>query len=202
MNKRPAPTKQLLIELTGSNQDFISSVHHGLYETPLNAFYPHLDLDETIAFAASSWKSRQKDPCFFKNLNFRVGEDIHRLFSAVYEIGFPWLNKHKDVSDELRKKYDRSNPFNGRNLKQRLERVDPVGITRLKERLKEEVNDYVFECQYYNTKMARGGDNYKLEIMGFQPVYPKRGVIVPNFASEIARIFRNYPDSYKPLSLD
>jgi hypothetical protein len=190
--ERPKPTKQLLIELCGNNQGLISSCHHGLYEASLAEFYPHLDLDETVAFAASSWKSRQVSPTELADF---LGSQVeaYDLFSEVFKIGFPWLNKSRDISPELKQKYEKLNPFDGKDLRARLESVQPEKVEKLKERLRDRVNNYVFECQYQDAKMARGGDNYKLVPMHFQAVYPRKGKIVPAFASEVARMISQYP---------
>ncbi len=45
--------------------------------------------------------------------------------------------------------------------------------------------------------MMRGGDNHRLEIMTFQNVYPKRGKIVPAYASEIAKIISQYTQKHE-----
>lgn len=193
--ERPKPTKQLLIEICGANQGLISSLHHGLSEVPMGDFYPVLDLDELIAFSASSWKSREKDPESFSEL-VKNSPDAYTIFNEVYRIGFPWLNKYKQISPELETKYKKLNPFQGADLRDRLETIDPEFVEKMKERLSETVCEYVFDCQYHQRKMERGGDNYRLEVMHFQPVYPKKGVIVPNFASEIARIISRYPGEY------
>ena len=190
--ERPAPTKQLLIEICGGNQGLISSIHHGLSESPLNQFYPVLDLDEVIAFAASSWKSREKDQQGFANTINRL-PNAYALFSEVYKIGFPWLNKRKNVSLGLKPKYDLLNPFSGKDLGDRLGMVDTEDVEELKKRLLEPACEYVFQIQYHQRKMERGGDNYNLIVMNFQSVYPKAGVIVPKFASEIVRIISRYP---------
>ena len=62
----------------------------------------------------------------------------------------------------------------------------------LRQRLAEPVSEYVFECQYQGRKVERHGDNYKLEIMTFQNVYPKSGRIVPAYAAQISKMLRSY----------
>lgn len=192
--KRQNPTKQLIIEVcTGKNipgaQRFIECVHHGLKETSLSNFYPFLDLNEVIGFEAGSWQAR------FRN-DFRLDiekADIYDIFSYVYGIGMPWFNKHKEVSENLNPKYERLNPFKGKDLMSRLEGIGQEHILKLRSDLQEETNEYVFECQYQERKRERKGDNYKIEIMYFQPVYPKSGKIIPSYASEIASIISSYP---------
>lgn len=192
--KRPKPTKQLMSELCGDNQGLISGVHHGLYETPsLSRVYPNLNLDELVAFTASSWGSRSKNTFYDSNLM-----SVYELFCEVFAIGFPWLNKHKHISPTLRQKYEALNPFKV-NLKKRLERVDPKAISLLRRELQAKVNEYVFDCQYTQRKQLRDGDNHKLIVMNFQNAYPKSGRIVPAYASEVVRIISSYPSEYEPL---
>ena len=197
--KRPKPTKQLILDVTGENQALISSLHHGLYETSLRNFYSVLDFDELVAFAASSWKARER-----RTLSPHLlvpNEDVYNLFSTVYQIGFPWLNKHKYLSSEaIRKKHKKMNPFQKRDLEDRLHQVSPEAVQHLKRQLQEPVNEYVFECQYHQRKAARGGDNHRLEIMTFQNVYPKRGKIVPAYASEISRMVSRYTQEHEQIN--
>lgn len=99
--ERPKPTQQLLIELCGENQGLIGSLHHGLYEVSLKDFYPYLDLDELVAFATSSWKSRESRQ--------EIGSgSVYDIFNQVFKIGFPWLNKYKKISPDLREKHEKS----------------------------------------------------------------------------------------------
>ena len=132
--------------------------------------------------------------------DFVNDSDIYSIFSEVYKIGAPWLNKHKNISQKLQGKYEELNPFEGKNLKSRLEQVNPQAVVNLKLKLSEDVNEYVFPCQYQQRKSARGGDNYKLEIMNFQNVFPKAGKIVPAFASEIVKQLSEYPRGYDLLN--
>ena len=186
-----------MIELCGGNQGLISSAHHGLYEVPLRKFYPHLDLDEAVAFAASSWERRRREPGNFSRLV--QSASAYEIFSEIFKIGMPWVNKHLRISDAQRRRHQRLNPYRRKDLRARLERVDPEAVDTLRERLQEDICEYVFHCQYQSRKMARGGDNYKLEIMNFQNVYPRRGRIVPAFAAEVSRIISGYPREYEPI---
>lgn len=193
--QRPKPTAPLLIELSGNNNGLISSLHHGLRETPLQEFYPVLDLDELVAFAASSWKGREQRYSQLTRLLSSHAE-AYEMFSEVYRIGFPWLNKYKDISPANRVKHERLNPFQGKFLQDRLTQVDPSAVEQLREKLAEPVSEYVFECNYYQRKKERDGDNYKLEVMTFQTVYPRREKIVPLYAQEIARMLKKYSTNY------
>ena len=195
--ERPKPTKQLLVEICGGNQGLISSAHHGLRESSLRDFYPNLDLDEAVAFAASSWKAREKD--FNDFTSFLESAPVYELFSEMYKIGSPWLNKHKCISDKLKQKHQRLNPFRRKDLKARLSRVDPDDIIELRKKLNQPVSEYVFPCQYERRKRERGGDNFRLVPMHFQAAYPEKGKIVLPFASEVARIISKYPAAYELL---
>jgi len=195
--QRARPNKGLILEICGSNPRFISSVHHGLYETPLQDFYTNLNLDEALIFEAGSWSLRNSRDAEFRNL-IRT-ERVYDLFNRINNEGFPVLNRNKRLQ-KWKEKHEQLNPFRGRNLRERLERVDSTDIRELIEKLEQPTKTYVFECQYHDTKMARDGDNQGIEIMRFQKVYPKKGNIVPAFASEIARILGEYPTHYEPVS--
>jgi len=192
--KRPKPTKQLVIDVTGGNHGLIEEVHHGLAETPLNDFYQWLNFDEAIAFAAETWKRR--------HLSGNFGElakksDLYMLFSDVYRDAMPRLNANKFISEKLRKKHNDMNPF-GRNLQERLEQVDDEAVEKLRESLQESTTEWVWHGQYQGRKAWRGGDNYKLRVMEFMPTaYPRKGRIVPGYASEIARLVSDYPMDYE-----
>ena len=192
--QRPKPTKQLILELTGENQGLISALHHGLNETPMHDLYPYLDLDELVAFEASSWKSREATRDLFEGPVHLL--DIYQLFSEVYKIGMPWLKKYSNISKEQEKLYRELNPFRGKDLKARLQNVNPEAVETLKEKLLESANKYVFESQYQREKMKQGGENIGIRIMEFQPVYPKKETIVPNFAKEISKMLSSYPTDY------
>lgn len=196
MPERPRPTAPLITKVCGGNQGLIESLHHGLAETPvLQQFYSHLDFDELVAFAASSWKSREKNHRHFSRYSSDA-VSIYDLFSQVYAIGCPWLNKYKAVSPEQQVKHEKLNPFRGRDLEERLNEVEPATVAQLIRELREEPCEWVFECQYQNRKLERLGDNYKLEIMTFQNVYPKSGRIIPAYATRIAQILSEYPREY------
>jgi hypothetical protein len=198
MNVRSRPTKKMLLELTGGNQTLIGSAHHGLFETSLKEIYPYLDLDEAIAFAASSWQSRDRDIKGFRKTLDNVGlfEGIYDVFGDVFKIGMPWVKKHKNIPEEMKEKHKKLNPYGGKDLRDRLEAVENGAIPRLVDKLREETNTYVFECNYMEEKMARGGTNYKLEPMHFQNAYPKKGVNTVNYAAEVARMIKRYPAVY------
>ena len=146
------PTKQLMIELCtrgGIYQGLIQSLHHGLYEAPsLKDIYPYLDLDELVAFTASSWEERSRNHKVFSS--FIDSADIHAIFLDVYKIGMPWLTKNQAISSKLNSRHEKLNHFDSRNLRDRLGYVDSDVSNRLKKELKEPVNTYVFDCQYVN----------------------------------------------------
>jgi hypothetical protein len=191
--QRPKPTQRLLIQVCGGNQPLISKVHHGLYEVPLDKFYPLLNFDDMIAFALASWDMRELSPNWFTH-QFVPSADVYDIFSKVFSRGYPWLNKFIDVTDEkLREKHEKMNPFKERDLRERLKQVDPEDVEILREKLSKEVSKYVFECQYEEKKRQMGGNNYRLVVMRFQPVFPKRGIIIPSFAMEITRMVSRYP---------
>lgn len=196
MARRAIPTQQYIAELTGGNQGLIENMHHGLAETPsLRVFYPFLDLDELAAFAASSRKSRDsRNPDFKKAVE---SGDPYRIFKEAFRIGFPWLNKHKNISPELRHLEGALNPFSGKDLTRRLDSVPAWAIPAFLNEVDAETKKWVFGCQYDDEKARRGGDNYGIEIMTFQNVYPREGRIVPAYVTEVTRMICSYPREYE-----
>ena len=204
--KRLSPTKKLILSIYGNNQTLIESIHHGLFETlTLKNFSPVLDLNELLAFAASSWKSREKN--FGNFSDFVKNNDIYEIFKEVYKIGMPWLNKY--INNKPINEYEILNPFKGDNLQERVENIDREAIDLLKEDLLKEVKIYKFLCDDY-LKNSENPDHEKIVLMGFQSVYPKKGKIIENYAAEISRILKKFPLDYElednklkiPSSLD
>ena len=117
----------------------------------------------------------------------KLVESLHPLERAI----MPVLGKTKDVNSIK----------DATNLKE-VEITRALGWLEAKNivKLKKETKEYVFECQYQEAKVRRG-TNQGIEIMRFQNVYPRRGKIVPAFASEITRILAKYPKEYKPLEV-
>jgi len=194
--QRPKPTKQLLIELCGNNQRLISSLHHGLYETPLHDFYPHLNLDDLAVFAASSWKMRSED--FGSFASSLESEDIYSVFKRVNEFGFPWLMQYRRISDSLRTKHERLNPYKGNNLRARLGRVKPDSVQKLKQALAKETRIYLSNEGDYHL-LARYGNSDKYVLMHFMRSSQKKGQVIPAYASEIAKLLSRYPVEYELL---
>lgn len=196
--KRITPSNSIIYNVTGSNFGLLESMHHGLSETHLRDFYPHLNLEEVLAFAASSWKKRKDNPDVFRGASSDI-QDIYKIFSDVFKIGIPWLKRFKDMPPGLCGKYETLNPFGGCGLKSRLieaeERI-PGASEKLLRSLQSDVYEYIFNIEYDDRKSQRGGDNHNLKVMGFQNFYPKKGKIAPAFAREIARILSRYPTEY------
>ena len=198
--KRPRPTQRLISEECGYNQGLISSFHHGMYETHLEGFYPFLDFNELVAFAASSWKSREKEYEDFSR--FVEPREIYDIFQHVFKIGIPWLRKNTGISDESVDLYQRLNPFRGENLRDRLN-ADVSAAEQLKDELLRKTNKYIFECQLDEEKSLRdeSRDQNRLVVMTFQNFYPKKGKIVPAYAAEIGRILNGYSHEYESRQL-
>jgi len=195
--ERPQPTTQLILELTGGNQGLVSAAHHGLYETPLDRLYTNLNLDEVIVFAATSWGLRSKDLESFAAV-VRFG-DVYKIFDYVNQIGFRRLNKNKPVPQELRGLYEQLNPYKGRNLRQRLERVDPAAVGTLRERLQHDTNHYITEGQLNSPRTERAEGGNRKVTMQFLPTHPKKGQTAQHYAAEVARMLSGYPQGYEPL---
>jgi len=198
-NTRAVPNKGLILELTGGSVKFLEQIHHGLCETPMQALYPHLNLDELLVFEAGSWGFRDEKSDEFRKL-VEAGS-IYDIFNRINQDGFPYLQRIQKLG-KWEDKHDKLNPFGrSRTLKQRLERAAPEEVRRLLERLSQPASTYVFECKYAGVKKSRGGNNFGLEILGFMPVYPKSAEVhAEKYASEIAAIMAQYPASYVPFA--
>lgn len=193
--ERSFPKSGLIMELCGRSAGLLSKFHHGLKEVPLDQFYPNLNLEELAVFAISSYDSRSKNPKAFSDTE---AKDVYEIFNDVFAKGYRALRSHENMSPENQATYNRLNPFRGRNLRERLDRVNPNEVDQLKIRLRKPAKKYVFECEFKDLKIA-GGDNTGLVIMGFMPYFPKKGEVAIGFAKEIARIMRDYPKDYAPL---
>lgn len=198
--KRPQPTKQLIMELTGGRNgrsSLVRPAHHGLYETPLDGLYSNLNLDEVIAFAGASWQLRDEDLRSFAA--FVVSAGVYGIFSRVFQNGFPQLNGNKDISEEQIDLYEELNPYRGKTLRERLERADPEAVKTLIGRLQEDTNHYITEGQLNNAGAVRAGGDKRKVTMAFLPTHPKKGQTAQHYAAEVARMLSGYPQEYAPL---
>ena len=192
---RPLPTNQIIAGIVSNDQRLAEAMHHGLAEIPLQDIYTFLDFDELLAFAAASWEIRNIDSRFFNK-----NGDIYTMFNETYKNPlspykniWQWLNSRKRKDSKQKERYDRLNPFQGENLKERVQQIPSEEIERLHEKLQENIYDWIFECQYQDRKKMRDGNNTQIHIMNFQNVYPRSGRIVPAYVKEITRILRSYP---------
>lgn len=190
MGRRLRPTKGLVLSMCGEKSGLLSSVHHGLSEVSLKDFYPHLNFEEVVAFAIGSWNARNHDLADFRGF-LKGAKGTYDVFSMVNDITYPELKRSQRMNGDLKGKYARLNPFRGRSLELRLARVGERAVKKLFEELNEETNEYVFECDY------RG--NRGLVLMRFQTAFPRSGKVAPNYAAEISRLARDYPQEYEPL---
>src|SRR3989344_6048372 len=145
--QRPKPTKRLLYELCGGDEGLLSSLHHGLVEKPMHGFYPNSNLDELVVFEATSSRMREDELDDFIELVLR-SRHIYEVFNYVLNQGFSWLKANKRISPELLDLYEQLNPFKGRNLRERLDRVDVSDITKLMENLQRPATRYLLEGEY------------------------------------------------------
>jgi len=198
---RPKPTKQLLIDLVNGYQRNIEKLHHGLYECPLTYFYGNLNFHEALAFAAGSFKLREEKKLkedFIKNA------DIYEIFKLANKKGYPLTNHSNSIAQKssLKKRFEGLNPFEGNTFRDRLYNVPKEDSDLLKERLEKRVNKYVFDCQFDSerikmNKLFNNEGFNELVNLWFQQKYPKRGKIVPAYASQIAKMISGYPDEHK-----
>lgn len=214
----PRPTRRIIRELCGDDLLLLSCLHHGLAEVNLKNFKPHLNLDDLVVFSVVSWYNRDKNHQEFVNKIVNK-EDPYQLFSYInrlpvgkmYANGFQWLYAKKRISRDMQPKYDPMNPFPGRNLEQRLARVEMEDFEQLKTALIKPTLEYFFEGEYYLEKRRRDGDNSGMVCMGFQnKLHPSTARSKPerekqyeimrvNYADETMRILKSYPQYYLPL---
>lgn len=216
---RPKPTRELICAITGGNKTYLSWVHHGLYETPLGAIYPFLNLDELIVFAGVSWRARDCDR--EQKLNGKIAcERLPDYFNEVVsasrnrfyqKFGMSIDDIPGRIPIHMEPRYDALNPFKG-DLKERLEHVGEREAIALKEALLKQTLIHVFEDQYFAIKrqIRRAYDigsdvdvdPERLKIMGFQICRKRKRTdekIVQAYVNEINRIIGNYPrESYDP----
>ena len=207
---RGNPTGTLIVDVTGSDRNLIGSIENGLYEIPIREFYPHLDLEELLAFSAAQQMGRYRD---HRNIQALIEKNMYHFFSEMMGIGIPWIRRHKDFSTDRREEqYSKLNPYKGKDLRARLRRVEKPARIKLKKALLEETRTHCFEKEYDRIKRERRGDNWGLRVMDFQQnAYPpsKRNgpvqfqrqwkTMITSFSREIARKLRNYPKQYYPI---
>ena|SRR3989344_4623834 len=188
MNKRPKPTRLLIQELTGDDRTLVESLHHGLDEcTSLSTIYINLDLDELVAFAASTRKGREKG-------DYDPSMNLHEAFGHAFRIGLPWLRKNRRITEATRSLYERLNPYQGKDLADRLTRIDSADAATLMAELARPTANYIFECQ--QGEAYRRTPGREVRVMNFQNYYPKSGRIVPAFINEISKVIGTYPREY------
>ena len=179
--ERSLPTTQLILAITGGNQGLVSAAHHGLYEAPLDRLYTDLNLNEVIVFAATSWGLRSSDLGSFATV-VRSG-NIYEIFDYVNQNGFPKLNARKRIPEGLRALHGQLNPYKGRNLEVRLERVEPEAVQTLKEKLQRPVDSYPFKNPHeFAAEITEMISRYPIEYepltaAGYQP--PKQQLSLP-----------------------
>lgn len=199
---RPKPTATYIKELTGGTKNYqglIENLHHGLDDfiketnkETRNWLIQRLDNDELTGFLATQYKSRLENLNYFANKI--KDQELYEIIRTQLEIGIPWLKKNKNIKTQRNLTLDNHlNPFKGVNLKERISEAPQKIIDDLKKYLSEKTNIYVFEIAYQDAKKERSGDNYKLNPMSFQNVYPKSGKNIENYAKEIARLYKLLP---------
>ncbi|MBI2653869.1 hypothetical protein HYX02_03595 [Candidatus Woesearchaeota archaeon] len=195
--KRPKPSGNLLFSVLGGNLDRLEALHHGLAETPLKEFYPHLNLEELIVFEIASWELRSTHDSGLRNAV--RSRDIYGIFDYIFGYGFPRVHRYEPTSKILKGRYARMNPFKGRNLRHRLQRVSLGVVNDLIDALKAPVNKYLFESDFED--FSRFTDMDATKMLGFQPKrYNRkhRESIAQRYAAEIARFISQYLGDYVP----
>ena len=211
---KPKPTGPMISAVCDGRQGLLSSIHHGLADVKMGGIYPYLDLEEALAFAISQyhdryhrndmWVSGTKDLDDFKAM---VNDSsLYELFDHFFNLPigairfhtngemspYSWLRSAFNLDETQKEKWLKLNPFQGKDLKERLESVSEDVDELLRNNLRNQVGIYVFECEYEGRKTKRGS-NHNLHIMHFQSKFPKKGKNVENYSREISKIIRKFP---------
>jgi len=184
------PTRSLITDLIGGNPKLVKDTQHGLREISLNKIAPYLNLDEIIVFASQSYDQRKKNYHAFSEI-IEDTDSFYEIFNYLNRFGFPLLNQSKKISEKNDELYQQTNPF-GKDLEKRLGLVETETLQNLKKRLLLPAKYHIFECNYHNEKLKRRGDSSDIIIMDHQPVYPKKGKIIPSHIQDINKRIRNY----------
>ena len=129
VKQRARPTRELVRELTGCNEWLLSSMRHGLVETPLYDFYPNLNLSEALMFAAASFERRRSNSDHVRRDIEPL--DAHELFRWAY--GKPVYVNERQEQDRRYK-----NPFQWLNT-HKSSKLNGISHTPLEERAEEEI---------------------------------------------------------------
>jgi|TARA_Y100000310_G_scaffold292645_1_gene321584 hypothetical protein len=198
--KRSEPPKDSMLELilrvTGGNYPLITSTYCGLVEAPPDGI--DLGLNKIIVWGAATRKLREDDINSFAD--FVKSADIYDVFKEVYKIGFPWLNKYKEISkdpqlnrdrgisEELEQLYNNLNPEN--NLEQSVRKVDSEALKTLKQNLQYPVKRHLFKSQYPHL-LERVLRDKGIAIIPLS--YPLKGKgVINQFSSLVTRMILNY----------
>ena len=125
------------------DEHLINCAYSGLFDVPLNDFYPVLGLDDVMTFGAASYKIK-KFTTHDSFVNFIKSKNIYEIFKKInkspinnYKNVFQWLNsikKLKKSADIIKDK--QLNPFRGqKNLEARLNQINPKSVEELKQNL-------------------------------------------------------------------
>ncbi len=213
-NIRPKPSERYILELARRtkidprngrtsvkiSQGLLQCSHHGFYETPLDEFYPVLNLDEAFSFAAKSWYQRSEAPESVSRLT--TFSDQTEIFSQIIGEGTEWLYSNRNLSPESIEEAKRLNPFDSLSLRERVSLINQEHWDVLKANLRQFVKNYEFKVNYPIALRRAGGDSSRLVRMDFQKFYPSKKYNSINFAKEIARMLAEYPDVYAERNAD
>lgn len=140
--ERPQPTIEIILGVTGGDEDFLRSTHQGIYELPLDKIYPVENFDGLIVSASglSDIRSSNDFDSFLKDWKEKGFYNV--LNGKINRSGYARLNAHKNIPERLQPLYEELNPYKGRTLRQRIESIDPEIIEDLFEKLKRPVSNY------------------------------------------------------------
>jgi len=153
-----------------NDEHLINCAYSGLFDVPLNNFYPVLNLDDTIGLGAASYKIK-KFSTHDSFVNFVESKNIYEIFKKInktpvysyYKNIFHWLNSIKKLKNNADILKDRQlNPFRGKkNLESRLQKVNLKAIEELKQNLGKRTHRDSYPAPYdVYTELARILNSY------------------------------------------
>ncbi|MEM2932849.1 MAG: hypothetical protein QW622_01395 [Candidatus Pacearchaeota archaeon] len=177
-----------LINSISEKQKFYEDIHHSLDEFYIYFFqlYPFLNLNELFALALGI-RERTNSRNVSSNINYFIDQGKINLEGLLNESKIDSCNPYSNSKNKIDSFQNRIKIFYY---------LFPEFENKFRNALSQEPTIYVFACNYEREKALRG-DNYRLKIMNFMPVYPKnKEEHIKLYSKEIVRILKSFPQFY------
>jgi len=208
MPTKPKPTVDLIFESCGGYKPLCERVYIGAREISLAQAHEWLDFDEELKFWAGSVKLRRLAENPFER--FQYATERHELFKTAMEGAsrtFHWKGCLKDnlfgpMPKRLRGLQRRLNPFNGRDLRERLNEIDASLFAQLIDDLKRPPMSYVTEGRFhYGARQRTLPERYALlhdiDLASFKGRSDEE--IARQFCTGTMRRLKDYPREVRHL---